>query len=174
MSGKTNNLIQWADKKAIRKKCVIYTRVAETEKMTGNSFEDQENLCREWAKRNNIDVIEVFSDSISRDGLDQMIWFLILMSKEQSHVDFVAVSDITRISRGVWQFSNIKHKIDFFGTQIRSADFDFSSADSILWFGSDMILYCSIDGMINAYNEIVNKRTFRPNKNKDILDEDAI
>lgn len=169
MTEKNNNLIQWADKKTVRKKCVIYTRASQNEKRAGNNLERQEKLCREWAKKNNIDVIEVFSDSTSRDWLNQMLGFLILMSKEQKHINFVTVSDITRISRGVWEFSNIKHKIDFFATQIRSADFDFGPEDSGFLVNHDMHLYWSIDSMIQAYDEIVDKRAIRLNENKNGL-----
>ena len=101
------------------KKCVIYTRVSsKTQIQQGNWLQSQETLCKEWAKRHNVEVVQCFSDGgisgkfDSREGLDTMIDFLISQNHFFINIDFVLADDLDRISRDVAGWINIKNKIE--------------------------------------------------------------
>ena len=101
------------------KKCVVYTRVSsKTQIQQGNGLQSQEALCREWAKNHNVEIVAYFSDwgisgkFDSREGLDNMIDFLIAQNHFFINIDFVLADDLDRISRDVWGWINIKNKIE--------------------------------------------------------------
>lgn len=97
------------------KKCVVYTRVSsKTQIQQGNGLQSQEALCKEWAKNHNVEIVAYFSDwgisgkFDSREGLDNMIDFLIAQNHFFINIDFVLADDLDRISRDVWGWINIK------------------------------------------------------------------
>ena len=101
------------------KKCVIYTRVSsKTQIQQGNGLQSQEALCKEWARNHNVEVVECFSDwgisgkFDSREGLDNMIDFLIAQNHFFINIDFVLADDLDRISRDVAGWISIKNKIE--------------------------------------------------------------
>lgn len=101
------------------KKCVIYTRVSsKTQMQQGNGLKSQEALCREWAKNHNVEIVACFSDGgvsgkfDSREGLDNMLDFLIAQNHFLINIDFVLADDLDRISRDVGGWLTIKNKIE--------------------------------------------------------------
>lgn len=130
---KSNNIILWANKKSLEKKCVIYIKKITSAKDVNKDYLDyEERKCRNLAKKNKIDVIKVFSDemsldlslnlSVPREWLDQMIDFLKQMKKEWKPLDFVLVTNITRIGLDILEFFKTKQKIESFGAKIHSID----------------------------------------------------
>jgi site-specific DNA recombinase len=110
------------------KNCLIYTRVSSSTQVThGNGLQSQETLCRERAKANNVNVIDVFLDGwvswkyISRAWLDSMIEFLKKENKQYTKIDFVVVDDVDRVIRDVAWRREIKTKIEWlWGAKIHS------------------------------------------------------
>jgi len=122
-------LTQWGNKNTSQKKWVIYTRTATQKEATANnSLENQDRLCKEWAKYNNVKVVEVFSDpwvswlSPQKEWLDQMINFLHRKNKRNKRISFVLVSDTSRISRDGLECIDIEQRIESVGAKIRSTD----------------------------------------------------
>ena len=100
------------------KRCVIYTRVSSQSQVSNwNWLKSQEALCRDWANRNWVEVVKVFTDwwvswkYDSRKWLDAMIQYLIDENKYVKKIDFVFADDIDRLSRDVVWWNGIKDRI---------------------------------------------------------------
>ena len=83
------------------KKAVIYSRVSTTEQTKGYGIETQVNGCKEYAARNNLEVIEIIKDDISgatrieeREGGLRLLEFV-----TNGSVDTVIVWRLDRLSR---------------------------------------------------------------------------
>ena len=100
------------------KKCVIYARVSSRWQMLNwNWLESQITICKDWAMKRGVKVLEVFKDwwiswkLSSREWLDSMIEYLVVKNRYENQVDFVLADDIDRISRDVVWWNEIKMKI---------------------------------------------------------------
>ena len=97
-------------------KCVIYCRVSTLNQVyEGHGIETQEVLCKEWAIRHDLTIVEIYKDAgktgkttDNRDELLRMVRFL-----ENSSEKFCVIfSDFKRLSREVTDFGVIRKKIE--------------------------------------------------------------
>jgi DNA invertase Pin-like site-specific DNA recombinase len=103
------------------KRAVIYARFS-TDHQDERSIEDQVALCRDYARREQLDVIEVFEDRarsgasiLNRDGL------LALMAGAQSNAfDAVVVEALDRLSRDMEDLAGIHKRLTYRGIEIRA------------------------------------------------------
>lgn len=93
------------------KNAVVYYRVSTTEQAErGFSLESQKELCLEYAKKNGLEVVKLFSDAgesaktADRRGLQELIKFC---SDKRNKVDAVIVYKIDRLSRNVTDYAQI-------------------------------------------------------------------
>ena len=102
------------------KKALIYARFS-TDLQNERSIEDQITLCRDYASRNNIDVIDVHEDRarsggsiMGRDGL------LRLQDRaKDGSFDIVVVEALDRLSRDMEDLAGIHKRLSFLGIEIR-------------------------------------------------------
>ena len=91
--------------------CVIYARVSSDKQVReGNGLESQIIACKEYARKNDIRVIQVFKDPAKsgkdtiRPGLMAMLDFL----KSREEFTYVVIDDIFRLSRNVAEYHPLK------------------------------------------------------------------
>ena len=97
-------------------KCVIYCRVSTMNQVVeGSGLESQESLCRQWARRNNLQVEQVYSDAgksggrlEGRHALENMVSML-EHSKEKYVVLFF---DVKRLARETTDFGIMRRRIE--------------------------------------------------------------
>jgi len=148
MNETNNNIIPSVDKSMQTKTCVIYTRTAtQTGLDAPNSLRAQESLCKKRAKKNGLVVLDVFEDECEswlspfREGLNGMIECLMRKKKEKAPVDFVLVSDMSRVSRDILDWLIIAQDIESCGTKIRSIGCDIRmSNETLLYEGTNLLI----------------------------------
>ena len=92
-------------------KAYIYIRVSSEEQVSNNSLETQERTCRDYCKRENIDVVRVFSDegesakTMRRTQLNIMLDLCI--SAKKLGITHVVIFKSDRIARNVSDYSFI-------------------------------------------------------------------
>jgi len=103
------------------KKAVIYARFS-TDLQNERSIEDQITLCRGYASREGINIIEVFEDRarsggsiMGRNGLLR----LLDQARDQSF-DVVIVEALDRLSRDMEDLAGIHKRLSFLGIEIRA------------------------------------------------------
>ncbi len=118
--GKIMNEIRSASEPRM-KKALIYARFS-TDLQNERSIEDQITLCKDYASRANIDVIDVYEDRarsggsiMGRDGL------LRLMDRaKDGSFDIVVVEALDRLSRDMEDLAGIHKRLSFLGIEIRA------------------------------------------------------
>src|SRR6266849_3319400 len=118
--GKTMNEIRSASEPSI-KKAVIYARFS-TDLQNERSIEDQIILCRGYASREGIDIIEVYEDR-ARSGGSIMgrggLLRLLDQARDRSF-DVVVVEALDRLSRDMEDLAVIHKRLSFLGIEIRA------------------------------------------------------
>lgn len=106
------------------KTCVIYCRVSSTKQaQEGDSLEKQERICRDYAKKNDLEVlVQPFKEAFtgradSRPKLDEMMGYLFT---HQEKIGYVIVFSIDRLTRGgALSYSVITDKIRGLGVEVK-------------------------------------------------------
>jgi site-specific DNA recombinase len=118
--GKIMNEIRSAPEPSI-KKAVIYARFS-TDLQNERSIEDQITLCRAYASRENINIIEVYEDR-ARSGGSIMgrggLLRLLDQARDRSF-DIVVVEALDRLSRDMEDLAGIHKRLSFLGIEIRA------------------------------------------------------
>jgi site-specific DNA recombinase len=102
---------------------VIYCRVSSKEQVEGTSLESQELSCREHARRNHLDVVEVFVDRGESAKFADRPQLLELLSfcKERKHaIEQLLVWKVDRLARNVGDHFNIKAELMKHGVRVVS------------------------------------------------------
>lgn len=105
------------------KKGVIYCRVSSIEQVEGTSLESQERMCREFAKRENIDVLDVYVDrgeSAKTADRTEFLKAISFCSQKKNKVDYFIVYKIDRFSRNQEDHIGVRAKLKQYGTELRS------------------------------------------------------
>src|SRR5256886_10969885 len=128
--GKTMNEIRSAFERPT-KKAVIYARFS-TDLQNERSIEDQTTLCRDYASREGMNVVEVYEDR-ARSGGSIMgrggLLRLLDHARERSF-DVVVVEALDRLSRDMEDLAGIHKRLSFLGIEIRAVHD--GTADAIL------------------------------------------
>lgn len=106
------------------KKAVIYCRVSTKEQVDeGNSLASQERICREYATREGLEVVEAFIEkgesakTAKRKELQRLLTFC---TTKKGDVHVVIAYKVDRISRSMTDYSNIKVRLKKCGVRIKS------------------------------------------------------
>ena len=113
---------------------VIYVRVS-TEKQAENgvSLDTQEQVCQEWAYRNNVIPIRVFREegvsakTLKRPKMQEMLDFL---KSNSGKVDYCIVYDMSRLTRDNFDFVDIMRIFSSIGVQLRDSSSHLESSPS--------------------------------------------
>src|ERR1035441_3577640 len=90
---------------------VIYCRVSSKEQVEGTSLESQELACRDFARRNSLDVLQVFVDrgeSAKFADRPQLLEMLAFCGNREHTVEQLLVWKVDRLARNVGDHFNIK------------------------------------------------------------------
>jgi site-specific DNA recombinase len=106
-------------------KAIIYIRVSTTEQAElGTSLKSQEEICRDYAKRNNYDVLKVFIErgesakTTNRTELKNMLDFISLKYNE---IDSLIVFKLDRLARNLIDYTNLLSIFSKSGIVLKSA-----------------------------------------------------
>jgi site-specific DNA recombinase len=102
---------------------VVYCRVSSKEQVEGTSLESQELACRDYARRNHLQVIEVFVDrgeSAKFADRPQLIEMLSFCKRKEHGVEQLLVWKVDRLARNVGDHFNIKAALMKFGVRVVS------------------------------------------------------
>ncbi|WP_343264818.1 recombinase family protein [Kordiimonas laminariae] len=121
----------------LQQQAVIYCRVSSPAQVRrGHGLESQEIRCRDYAKRQGYDVVNVFHDEgisgglIERQGMQAMLAFL-----EDNRTDkcIVIIDDISRLARDIKAHLDLRAAINDAGGKLESPSIEFGEdSDSIL------------------------------------------
>jgi site-specific DNA recombinase len=90
---------------------IIYCRVSSKEQVEGTSLESQEMACREYAQRNQIDVVKVFverGESAKFADRTQLLELLDFCRLPENVIRTLLVWKVDRLARNVGDHFNIK------------------------------------------------------------------
>jgi DNA invertase Pin-like site-specific DNA recombinase len=90
---------------------VIYCRVSSKEQVEGTSLESQERACKDYATKNNLNVLQVFIDrgeSAKFADRPQLLELIAYCRKQHPGVQRVLVWKVDRLARNVGDHFNIK------------------------------------------------------------------
>ena len=102
---------------------IIYCRVSSLEQVDGTSLESQERMCKEYAKRENVNVMQIFierGESAKTADRTEFIKAISLCSNKKNKVAYFIVYKIDRFSRNQTDYAIVKQKLKNYGTEIRS------------------------------------------------------
>ena len=105
------------------KNAIIYVRVSSFEQIDGTSLESQERLCKEYAKRENLNVLQIYiekGESAKTANRTQFIKAISFCSEKKNKVSSFIVYKIDRFSRNQTDYAIVKQKLQKYGTEIRS------------------------------------------------------
>src|SRR4051812_6087715 len=106
------------------KTCVIYCRVSSSDQIEGTSLKTQEQVCREYAARNNLEVLEVFIEegqSAKTADRTKLIEAMAFYTSRQNHVDVFLYHKLDRSARHVEDYYSIRAMLRRSGTALVSA-----------------------------------------------------
>ena len=102
---------------------VIYCRVSSKEQVEGTSLEMQEKVCRDYAKRNNIEVLQVFVDrgeSAKTADRPEFLKVINLCANKKRPVNYFIVYKIDRFARNQDDHVTVRATLRRFKTELRS------------------------------------------------------
>ncbi len=102
---------------------IVYCRVSSLEQVEGTSLESQERMCREYAKRENIDVLAVFVDrgeSAKTADRTEFMKAISFCSQKKIKVDTFIVYKVDRFARNQFDHMTVRETLKKYGTELRS------------------------------------------------------
>ncbi len=111
------------------RRAVIYARIStDRQNREGDGLRSQTTTCQEFAKREGLEVIEVFSDVMSgkfaaRPGMEAMLGFLRAHKGEKLTV---IIDDISRLARDLMSYLVLRDEIADAGGELKSPKMSFS------------------------------------------------
>ncbi len=102
---------------------IVYCRVSSLEQVDGTSLESQERMCREYAKREGITVLEVFVDrgeSAKTADRTEFLKAISFCSQKKNKVDYFIVYKVDRFARNQEDHIGVRAKLKQYGTALRS------------------------------------------------------
>ncbi len=111
------------------RRAVIYARIStDRQNREGDGLRSQTTTCQEFAKREGLEVVEVFSDVISgkfaaRPGMEAMLKFL---RAHQGENLAVIIDDISRLARDLMSYLVLRDEIADAGGELKSPKMEFS------------------------------------------------
>jgi site-specific DNA recombinase len=106
-------------------KAIVYTRVSDARQIDNTSLMGQQDVCRQWCSRNNLEVDRVFIErgesakSADRTQFQAMFEFLAVVGK--GSISHVIVYKFDRFSRNVEDGAEYRLKLRKLGIDLRSA-----------------------------------------------------
>lgn len=102
---------------------IIYCRVSSLEQVEGTSLESQERVCKEYAQRENINVLKVFiekGESAKTADRTEFIKAISFCSEKKNKVDYFVVYKLDRFARNQEDHISIRATLKKYKTELRS------------------------------------------------------
>lgn len=102
---------------------IIYCRVSSLEQVDGTSLESQERVCREYAEREGITVLEVFvekGESAKTADRTEFMKAIYFCSQKKNKVTTFIVYKIDRFARNQSDHVTVRATLQKYGTELRS------------------------------------------------------
>ena len=110
--------------KTANNKAIIYVRVSTKEQVDeGNSLTTQEKICREYAAKNNYDVLEIFieqGESAKTANRTELQKLLIFCSDKKNNISAVIIYKLDRLSRNTDDYSQLRLLLKKYNVEIKS------------------------------------------------------
>ena len=149
------------------KRAVIYVRVSTKEQADeGNSLVTQEKICREYSRKNGVEVIKVFverGESAKTANRTELTKMVIFCSDKKNKITRVIVYKIDRLSRKTHDFYTLEALFGKYGARIESATEHIEDSPvgklmktmltGISEFDNDVRTERVTDGMVDAVRE---------------------
>jgi site-specific DNA recombinase len=103
---------------------VIYCRVSTKDQVDGTSLESQERICREWAERQGVTIIQVFIDkgeSAKTADRTEFIKAISFCSQRKNVVRYFIVYKLDRFARSQDDHVSVRATLKRYGVELRSA-----------------------------------------------------
>ena len=104
---------------------IIYIRVSTTEQAElGYSLKVQEDICRDYAKRNSYEILKLFIEkgesakTTNRTELKKLLNYVNVKSNE---IDFLIVFKLDRLTRNLLDYANLVNLLSKYGITLKSA-----------------------------------------------------
>src|SRR5665213_792227 len=105
------------------KRGVIYCRVSSLEQVDGTSIESQERMCKEYAKREGIEVLEVFierGESAKTADRTEFMKAIAFCSNKKNNVSVFIVYKLDRFARNQSDHISVRETLKKYKTELRS------------------------------------------------------
>lgn len=105
------------------KNAIIYCRVSSLEQVDGTSLESQERLCKEYAQKEGVNVLQIFverGESAKTADRTEFVKAISFCSDKKNKVSYFIVYKIDRFSRNQTDYAIVKQRLKKYGTEIRS------------------------------------------------------
>jgi site-specific DNA recombinase len=103
---------------------IIYVRVSSAEQVEGTSLETQERICRAFAEKEKVEVLEVFiekGESAKTANRTEFNKAIVFCSKKKPLVDYFIVYKLDRFARNQDDHAIVRANLKRFKTELRSA-----------------------------------------------------
>lgn len=107
----------------VKKTGIIYCRVSSQEQVANTSLEGQERFCREYVKREGIDLLECFveeGESAKTANRTEFNKAIIFCSNKKQKVDYFIVYKLDRFARNQDDHAVVRATLKRYGTSLRS------------------------------------------------------
>lgn len=111
------------DTQMTTKRGIIYCRVSSIEQVDGTSLESQERMCREYADREGVEVLEVYVDrgeSAKTADRPEFLKAISYCAKKTNQVDFFIVYKLDRFARNQDDHVAVRAKLKQYNVALRS------------------------------------------------------
>lgn len=138
-------------------KGVIYARYS-SEKQTEQSIEGQIRVCKEYCKRNGIQVVGIYIDravSASKDIENRVEFLRMIKDSERRKWDCVIVYKLDRFARNRYDSAIYKNKLKKNGVKVISATENISDSPE------GIILESVLEGMAEFYSKELSQKVLR-------------
>ncbi len=103
---------------------IIYCRVSSKEQVEGTSLESQEKVCREYAEKQNIQILNIFiekGESAKTTDRAQFTKAIAMCSHKRPKVDYFIVYKLDRFARNQDDHVIVRQMLSKYGTELKSA-----------------------------------------------------
>jgi len=103
---------------------IIYCRVSSKEQVEGTSLESQERVCREYAEKQGIQILQIFlekGESAKTTDRTQFTQAIALCSRKKPKVDCFIVYKLDRFARNQDDHVIVRQMLGKYGTELKSA-----------------------------------------------------
>ncbi|MBE3088687.1 MAG: recombinase family protein, partial [Actinobacteria bacterium] len=137
---------------------IIYVRVSTTEQVDGYSLKTQEEICRDYAKRNNYNILEVFiekGESAKTANRTELLNMFDYLKKNKNIVNYLIVHKIDRLSRNTIDTLNMIVTLNGLGVELKSVSEPIDKSPFGKFITTITSSYAQLDNDIRAERTVI-------------------